>query len=122
METHSVLEPGTVLPPGRLVPAGQLWGGNPAKFIRELTKDEVSARRCAGACLHADRLACELTSAAPFELGGIPWGTWQPAQSAGCVYLTVIVMGRLCSRGPLNSVRTSQCCVAFHCHCLCCCR
>ena len=42
VETHSVLEPGTVLPPGRLVPAGQLWGGNPAKFMRELTRDEVS--------------------------------------------------------------------------------
>eukprot|EP00891_Asterochloris_glomerata_P001806 jgi/Astpho2/1806/e_gw1.00037.15.1_t len=42
VETHSVLEPGTVLPPGRLVPAGQLWGGNPAKFMRELTKDEIA--------------------------------------------------------------------------------
>ena len=56
METHSVLEPGTVLPPGRLVPAGQLWGGNPAKFMRELTKDEVSALRSA-------RTACTLTLA-----------------------------------------------------------
>ena len=54
METHSVLEPGTVLPPGRLVPAGQLWGGNPAKFMRELTKDEVSA-------LCWVRIACMLT-------------------------------------------------------------
>ena len=55
METHSVLEPGTVLPPGRLVPAGQLWGGNPAKFMRELTKDEVSVLCWA-------RIACMLTS------------------------------------------------------------
>jgi carbonic anhydrase/acetyltransferase-like protein (isoleucine patch superfamily) len=40
VEAHSILAPGTVLPPGRLVPAGQLWAGNPAKFVRELTKDE----------------------------------------------------------------------------------
>ena len=72
METHSVLEPGTVLPPGRLVPAGQLWGGNPAKFMRELTKDEVSARRCSKTCLHADRLAHQLSSAGPLSWAASP--------------------------------------------------
>lgn len=41
MENHSVLAPGSVLPPGRLVPAGQLWAGNPARFVRDLTKDEA---------------------------------------------------------------------------------
>ena len=41
VESHSILAPGTVLPPGRLVPSGQLWAGNPAKFVRDLTKDEV---------------------------------------------------------------------------------
>lgn len=40
VEQHSILAPGTVLPPGRLVPSGQLWAGNPAKFVRDLTKDE----------------------------------------------------------------------------------
>lgn len=40
VENHSILAPGTVLPPGRLVPSGQLWAGNPAKFVRDLTKDE----------------------------------------------------------------------------------
>ncbi|KAL3132030.1 hypothetical protein ABBQ32_008649 [Trebouxia sp. C0010 RCD-2024] len=40
VENHCVLAPGTVLPPGRLVPSGQLWAGNPAKYVRDLTKDE----------------------------------------------------------------------------------
>ena len=37
----AVLAPGSVLPPGRRIPSGQLWGGTPAKFVRDLTKDEV---------------------------------------------------------------------------------
>ena len=41
VENHSILAPGSVLPPGRLVPSGQLWAGNPAKFVRNLSKDEV---------------------------------------------------------------------------------
>jgi len=42
VESNSVLAPGTVLPPGRLVPSGQLWAGNPARYVRDLSKDEVS--------------------------------------------------------------------------------
>ena len=41
VESNSVLAPGTVLPPGRLVPSGQLWAGNPARYVRDLSKDEV---------------------------------------------------------------------------------
>lgn len=41
MEKNSMLEPGTVVAPGRLIPEGQLWGGNPATFVRELTEGEV---------------------------------------------------------------------------------
>jgi len=40
MEKNSILAPGSVLPPGRRVPTGQLWAGNPARFVRALTKDE----------------------------------------------------------------------------------
>lgn len=40
MEKNSVLAPGSVLPPGKRVPSGQVWGGNPARFVRNLTKDE----------------------------------------------------------------------------------
>ncbi len=42
VENHSVLAPGTVVGPGRLIPSGQLWAGSPAKYVRDLTKDEVS--------------------------------------------------------------------------------
>ena len=42
VESNSVLAPGTVLPPGRLIPSGQLWAGNPARYVRDLSKDEVS--------------------------------------------------------------------------------
>lgn len=43
VEAHAILEAGSVLPPGRRIPSGELWGGNPAKFIRLLTLDEVAA-------------------------------------------------------------------------------
>lgn len=39
----AVLQPGTVLPPGRLVPAGQVWGGRPARYVRDVSKDEAAA-------------------------------------------------------------------------------
>ena len=42
VESHCVLAPGTVVTPGRLIPYGQLWAGNPARFVRNLTSDEVS--------------------------------------------------------------------------------
>lgn len=41
MEDQSVLAPGSVLSPGALVESGQLWAGVPARFVRDLTKDEV---------------------------------------------------------------------------------
>lgn len=41
MEPRSQLAPGSVLPPARRVPAGELWAGNPARFVRKLTGDEL---------------------------------------------------------------------------------
>lgn len=41
METHSILEAGSVVPPGRRIPTGELWSGNPARFVRTLTHDEI---------------------------------------------------------------------------------
>jgi len=35
----AALSAGSVLPAGTAVPAGQLWGGNPAKFVAEMTAD-----------------------------------------------------------------------------------
>jgi carbonic anhydrase/acetyltransferase-like protein (isoleucine patch superfamily) len=43
IERGAHILPGTVVPPGRLIPAGQVWGGNPAKFVRNLTQDELLA-------------------------------------------------------------------------------
>jgi gamma-carbonic anhydrase len=33
---------GSVVEPGAVVPSGQLWGGNPAKFLRDLKPEEKS--------------------------------------------------------------------------------
>ncbi|KAK9843187.1 hypothetical protein WJX74_008369 [Apatococcus lobatus] len=43
VEAGSILAPGSVLPPGRLVPKGQLWAGNPARYVRDLSNDEKLA-------------------------------------------------------------------------------
>ena len=59
VESNSVLAPGTVLPPGRLVPSGQLWAGNPARYVRDLSKDEVNS----------GSMACGLTPCCHLALG-----------------------------------------------------
>ncbi|KAL0925586.1 hypothetical protein M5K25_003941 [Dendrobium thyrsiflorum] len=41
VETNSILEAGSVLPPGRRIPTGELWAGNPARYVRQLTYDEI---------------------------------------------------------------------------------
>jgi carbonic anhydrase/acetyltransferase-like protein (isoleucine patch superfamily) len=43
MEKNSVLEAGSVVPPGRRIPSGQVWAGNPARYVRDLSKDEKMA-------------------------------------------------------------------------------
>lgn len=43
VEHHSVLEPGTVVMPFQRIPTGQKWGGNPAKYIADLTPSETEA-------------------------------------------------------------------------------
>ena len=50
VEKNAVLAPGTVLPPGRLIPGGQLWAGNPARYVRDLTKDEARRTYCDSLC------------------------------------------------------------------------
>ncbi|KAK9104119.1 hypothetical protein Scep_020963 [Stephania cephalantha] len=41
VETNSILEAGSVLPPGRRIPSGELWAGNPARFVRSLSHEEI---------------------------------------------------------------------------------
>lgn len=40
IESESALQAGTVVPPAKYIPSGELWGGNPAQFVRKLTHDE----------------------------------------------------------------------------------
>lgn len=41
IESESILAPCSVLPPARRIPSGELWAGNPARFVRKLTGNEV---------------------------------------------------------------------------------
>jgi carbonic anhydrase/acetyltransferase-like protein (isoleucine patch superfamily) len=41
MEEGSMLAAGSLLTPGKVVPTGQLWAGRPAKFMRDLTAEEI---------------------------------------------------------------------------------
>ena len=41
VETQSILEAGSVVPPGRRIPTGELWAGNPARYVRTLTHEEI---------------------------------------------------------------------------------
>lgn len=41
IEKGAVIAPNTLVPPGRLIPGRQLWAGNPAKYVRDLTEEEV---------------------------------------------------------------------------------
>lgn len=60
MESFSMLEPGSVLPPARRVPEGELWGGNPARFVRKLSEDEREAIKATA--LEVRRLAWQHAS------------------------------------------------------------
>jgi len=42
VEEMAEVEAGSVVHPGKRIPKGQLWGGNPAVFVRNLTKDELN--------------------------------------------------------------------------------
>jgi len=43
IEKHAILEPGSVLTAGKVVPSGQVWSGNPAKYTRDATAEEIQA-------------------------------------------------------------------------------
>ena len=40
VESYSMLAAGAVLTPGKIVKSGQIWAGNPAKYLRDLTQEE----------------------------------------------------------------------------------
>lgn len=39
-----IISPGSVVVRNTLVPAGQFWAGNPAKFVRDVTEEEIHAQ------------------------------------------------------------------------------
>lgn len=41
IETGSVVLPNSVVPPGRIIPTHQVWGGNPARYVRDMKPGEV---------------------------------------------------------------------------------
>ena len=43
VEEFAHVADGAVVHPGRRVPKGQLWAGNPAVFVRALSKEEMAA-------------------------------------------------------------------------------
>jgi len=42
VEKYGVLEAGSVLTPGKRVPANQVWSGNPAKYVRDVTQEDLA--------------------------------------------------------------------------------
>lgn len=43
--SNAMLAAGAMLTPGKCIPAGQLWAGRPAKYVRDLTSEELAAQR-----------------------------------------------------------------------------
>lgn len=41
VETDAMLAAGSLLTPGKRVPHGQLWAGRPARYLRELSAEEI---------------------------------------------------------------------------------
>jgi len=42
IESDAMLAAGALLTPGKRIPSGQLWAGRPAKFMRELTEEDIA--------------------------------------------------------------------------------
>ena len=45
IESEAMLAAGAMLTPGRRIASGQLWAGRPARYVRDLTHDELAAQR-----------------------------------------------------------------------------
>jgi carbonic anhydrase/acetyltransferase-like protein (isoleucine patch superfamily) len=43
IEQGAMIAPNSYVPHGRLIPGKQLWGGNPIKYIRDLSEEEIYA-------------------------------------------------------------------------------
>jgi len=45
IEPGAMLAAGALLTPGKRIPAGQMWAGRPAKYVRDLTPEEIERHR-----------------------------------------------------------------------------
>jgi carbonic anhydrase/acetyltransferase-like protein (isoleucine patch superfamily) len=45
IESEAMLAAGAMLTPGKRIPSGQLWAGRPAKYVRDLTAEDLAAHR-----------------------------------------------------------------------------
>ena len=45
IESDAMLAAGAMLTPGKRIPSGQLWAGRPAKYLRDLTEEELAGMR-----------------------------------------------------------------------------
>jgi len=41
IKSRGMLAAGSLLTPQKVVPSGQLWAGSPAKFLRDLTSEDI---------------------------------------------------------------------------------
>ncbi len=62
IETDAMLGAGALLTPGKRIACGELWLGNPAKYVRDLTPEERASNRAgaAGYALLAQKFRTEL--------------------------------------------------------------
>jgi len=42
VETHAMVAAGSIVKENTRIPSGEVWGGNPAKFMRKLTDEEIA--------------------------------------------------------------------------------
>ena len=45
IEGDAMLAAGAMLTPGKRIPAGQLWAGRPAKYVRDLSAEEIAGQQ-----------------------------------------------------------------------------
>jgi carbonic anhydrase/acetyltransferase-like protein (isoleucine patch superfamily) len=62
IESRAMLGAGSLLAPGKVVKSGQLWIGRPARYVRDLTAEEITSNVAAAG--HYAKLAQEYRQAA----------------------------------------------------------
>jgi gamma-carbonic anhydrase len=63
IERGGMLGAGSLLAPGKVIGSGQLWLGRPARFVRDLTPEEVEMNRVS--VVHYVNLAAEYRGVSP---------------------------------------------------------